>query len=61
MMYLMYTEDGHFMGILNEKLENNTLKHDMGYIFVSIPEELGFDEEKCMWVVPHDEIKIINR
>ncbi len=59
-MYLMYDDEGNFMGVLNEHLEHNLLKDDEGYFFVSIPEQLEFDEEKEIWRVPLDELNIIN-
>lgn len=59
-MYLMYDDEGNFMGVLNEHLEHNLLKDDAGYFFVSIPEQLEFDEEKGIWRVPLDELNIIN-
>ena len=37
-MYLMYDDEGNFMGVLNKHLEHNLLKDDEGYFFVSIPE-----------------------
>lgn len=51
-MYLMYDEEGTFMGVLNEKLRGNCLMTSTHYFFVKVPEQLEFDEETNEWKVP---------
>lgn len=53
-MYLMYDEEGNFMGVLNERLGHNLLMNNRDYLFVKIPESLYFDEDADEWKMPTD-------
>ncbi len=53
-MYLMYDDEGNFMGVLNEHLGHNLLMNNRDFLFVKIPESLYFDEDGDEWKMPAD-------
>ena len=53
-MYLMYDDEGNFMGVLNENLKYNILARNRDYLFVKIPDSLYFDEDADEWKFPAD-------
>ena len=53
-MYLMYDDEGNFMGVLNENLEHNLLARNRDYLFVKVPDSLYFDEDVDEWKFPAD-------
>lgn len=53
-MYLMYDDEGNFMGMLNEHLGHNLLMNNRDFLFVKIPESLYFDEDGDEWKMPAD-------
>lgn len=57
-MYLMYDEEGTFMGVLNEHLGHNLLMNNRDFLFVKIPESLYFDEDTDEWKMPAD-LKVV--
>lgn len=53
-VYLMYDDEGNFMGVLNEHLGHNLLMNNRDFLFVKIPESLYFDEDEDEWKMPAD-------
>ena len=53
-VYLMYDDEGNFMGVLNEHLGHNLLMNNRDFLFVKIPESLYFDEDGDEWKMPAD-------
>lgn len=58
-MYLMYDEEGNFMGVLNESLEHNTLMDNPDYFFVKIPDSLYYNTITDEWELPEENLKVI--
>lgn len=58
-MYLMYDEEGNFMGVLNENLEYNTLMDNPNYLFVKIPDSLYYNTITDEWELPEENLKVI--
>ena len=58
-MYLMYDEEGNFMGVLNENLEHNILARNRDYLFVKVPDSLYFDEDVDEWKLPPASLRVI--
>lgn len=57
-MYLMYDEEGNFMGVLNESLEYNMLKGSPAYFFVKIPDSLYYNATTHEWELPAENLKV---
>lgn len=57
-MYLMYDEEGNFMGVLNENLEYSTLKGSPAYFFVKIPGSLYYNTTTHEWELPVENLKV---
>lgn len=57
-MYLMYDEEGNFMGVLNENLEYSTLKGSPAYFFVKIPDSLYYNTITDEWELPAENLKV---
>lgn len=57
-MYLMYNEEGDFIGVLNENLEYNTLKNNPNYLFVKIPDSLYYNTTTDEWELSAENLKV---